>query len=85
MKTATKIFFASALALSTAAPTFVHAAYLQNASQIRATGAPAQHVMDKSARAIRGLELHGICAGRRRRQVLPRLRNRQPALGVHEP
>ena len=56
MKTATKIIFASALALSTAAPTFVHAAYLQNASQIRTTGAPAQHVMDKSDRAIRGLE-----------------------------
>jgi hypothetical protein len=56
MKTATKIFFASALALSTATPTFVHAAYLQNASQIRTTGAPAQHVMDKSARAIRGLD-----------------------------
>jgi len=56
MKTATKIIFASALAFSIAAPTFVHAAYLQNASQIRTTSAPAQHVMDKSARAIRGLD-----------------------------
>ena len=56
MKTAAKIIFAFALALSTAAPTFVHAAYLQNASQIRTTGAPAQHVMDKSDRAIRGLD-----------------------------
>ena len=56
MKTATKIIFASALAFSIAAPTFVHAAYLQNASQIRTTGAPAQHVMDKSVRAVRGLD-----------------------------
>ena len=32
MKTTTKIVFASALTLSAIAPTFVHAAYLQNAS-----------------------------------------------------
>ena len=32
MKTATKIIFASALMLSVVAPTFAHAAYLQNAN-----------------------------------------------------
>ena len=32
MKTTTKIVFASAFTLSAIAPTFVHAAYLQNAS-----------------------------------------------------
>ena len=70
MKTATKIIFASALTLSAVAPTFAHAAYLQahaaylqahaaytqNASQIRTTSAPVQHVMDKSVRAVRGLD-----------------------------
>ena len=63
MKTATKIIFASALTLSAVAPTFAHAAYLQahaaytqNASQIRTTSAPAQHAMDKSVRAVRGLD-----------------------------
>lgn len=56
MKTATKIIFASALTLSVVAPTFVHAAYLQNANQIRTTSAPVQHAMDKSARAVRGLD-----------------------------
>ena len=75
MKTVTKIIFASALTLSAVAPTFAHAAYLQNASQIRTTSTPVQNVMDKSARAVRGLELYGLCAGRRRRQVLPGLRN----------
>jgi len=56
MKTATKIIFASALTLSAVAPTFAHAAYLQNASQIRTTSAPVQNVMDKSVRAVRGLD-----------------------------
>ena len=63
MKTATKIIFASALTLSAVAPTFAHAAYLQahaaytqTASQIRTTSAPVQHVMDKSVRAVRGLD-----------------------------
>ena len=63
MKTATKIIFASALTLSAVAPTFAHAAYLQahaaytqNAGQIRTTSAPAQHPMDKSIRAVRGLD-----------------------------
>jgi hypothetical protein len=56
MKSATKIFFASALALSAAAPTFVQAAYLENTSQIRTAATPAQHVLDKSARATRGLD-----------------------------
>jgi len=35
MKIATKIIFASALTFSAVAPTFAHAAYLQNTSQIR--------------------------------------------------
>lgn len=56
MKIATKIIFASALTFSAVAPTFAHAAYLQNASQIRATAAPTPHVMDKSVRAVRGLD-----------------------------
>jgi hypothetical protein len=56
MKIATKIIFASALTFSAVAPTFAHAAYLQNASQIRTTAAPKQHVMGKSVRAVRGLE-----------------------------
>ena len=56
MKTAAKIIFASALTLSAVAPTFAHAAYLQNASQIRSTSAPGQHAMHKSARAVRGLD-----------------------------
>jgi hypothetical protein len=56
MKIATKIIFASALTFSTVAPTFAHAAYLQNASQIRATAAPTQRVMDKRVRAVRGLD-----------------------------
>jgi hypothetical protein len=56
MQTATKIIFASALTLSAIAPTFVHAAYLQNANQIRTTSAPVQNVMDKSARVVRGLD-----------------------------
>ena len=75
MKTATKIIFAAALTLSAVVPTFAQAAYLENASQIRTTSAPVQNVMGKSARAVRGLELYGLCAGRRRRQVRPRLRN----------
>jgi hypothetical protein len=56
MKIATKIIFASALTFSAVAPTFAHAAYLQNTSQIRTTGAPEQHVIDKSVRAVRGLD-----------------------------
>jgi hypothetical protein len=63
MKTATKIIFTSALTLSAVAPTFAHAAYLQahaaymqNASQVRTTSAPAQRAMDKSVRAVRGLD-----------------------------
>jgi hypothetical protein len=56
MKIATKIIFAAALAFSAVAPTFAHAAYLENTSQIRATGAPAQRVTDKSVRAVRGLD-----------------------------
>ena len=52
MKTTTKIVFASAFTLSAIA----HAAYLQNASQIRATSAPVQSAMDKSARVVRGLD-----------------------------
>ncbi|MGB6273458.1 MAG: hypothetical protein WBF44_17885 [Pseudolabrys sp.] len=56
MKTTTKIVFASAFTLSAIAPTFVHAAYLQNASQIRATSAPVQSAMDKSARVVRVLD-----------------------------
>jgi hypothetical protein len=55
MKIATKIIFASALTFSAVAPT-AHAAYLQNASQTRTTAAPTQHVMDKSVRAVRGLD-----------------------------
>ena len=54
MKTTTKIVFASALTLSAIAPTY--AAYLQNASQIRATSAPVQSAMDKTARVVRGLD-----------------------------
>lgn len=53
MKIATKIIFASALTLSAVAPTFAHAAYLENTNQIRTTGTPAQHVATKSVRAIR--------------------------------
>jgi hypothetical protein len=34
MKIATKIIFASALTFSAVAPTFAHAAYLQNTSQL---------------------------------------------------
>jgi hypothetical protein len=56
MKTATKIIFTSALTLSAVAPTFAHAAYLQNAGQIRSTSAPVQQAMHKSARAVRGLD-----------------------------
>jgi hypothetical protein len=56
MKTATRIIFASALTLSAVVPTFAQAAYLQNTSQIRTTVAPAQHAMDKSVRAVRGLD-----------------------------
>ena len=61
MKTTTKIVFASAFTLSAIAPTFVHAAYLQNASQIRATSAPVQSAMDKSARVVRGLDSMPMC------------------------
>jgi type IV secretory pathway TrbL component len=56
MKTATRIIFASALTLSAVAPTFAHAAYLQNASQIRSTSAPVQHAMHKRAHAVRGVD-----------------------------
>ncbi|MGA7387111.1 MAG: hypothetical protein WA322_05905 [Pseudolabrys sp.] len=53
MKIATKFIFATVLTFSAVAPTFAHAAYLQNTSQIRTTNAPAQH---KSVRAVRGLD-----------------------------
>jgi len=52
MKTITRIIFASTLAAI--APTFAHAAYLENASQIRATGTPAKQV--PVTPSVRGLD-----------------------------
>lgn len=51
MKNATKIVFASALALSAVLPTFANAAYLENTLQPRTTGISA-HVAGKNARAL---------------------------------
>jgi hypothetical protein len=36
--------------------------YTQNAGQIRTTSAPAQHAMDKSVRAVRGLDAMAYAA-----------------------
>jgi Flp pilus assembly protein TadD len=51
VKTATKIIFASALALSAAAPAFAYETALEYQTQISTTGTNAQHVMGNRTRA----------------------------------
>ena len=58
MKTVSKIFFASVLALSTAAPAFAYEGDLTQApnTQISTTGSRAQHVMGNHVRTHRGID-----------------------------
>lgn len=53
MKTASKIIFASALALSVAAPAFAYETDLEYQAQVSTTRTHAQHVMGNRVRAGR--------------------------------
>ena len=80
MKTTTKIVFASAFTLSAIAPTFVHAAYLQNARSNPCDERACAKCNGQECSCGPRAQLHGLCTSRRRRQVLTRLWNSQPAL-----